>query len=177
MTPFSNQAWIGTPIVFRHLKIVLVENSGDNIYGFFRDVECPSRETMPQQMGANRYSTLVECLKDQSVHEKPENGSSVVLMEPLVTILEEITIRRKTVPMVAPHGNDWEVLPSLWINMVVFTEHEFDQSQQPKVLIVEVIDGRDAMAFGDGTHRPMNAWCSIRCIGSRRKSNVYDAVR
>ena len=63
------------------------------------------------------------------MHQKPQAGPEIILKQTLVVVLKEILFWLKTMFVVSSHGNTGETLSGLWINLVMFAEHVFDQGK------------------------------------------------
>src|SRR6266566_1843289 len=73
-------------------------------------------------------------------------------------------------------GNNWEISTDLWINMIMFTQHEFNEGQEAKMFIIKVVGFWRPMSFGNSSRRPMHRWCLILGVRSWRDDNGNDAL-
>src|SRR5579864_323077 len=177
MASFSNETGIRATVILGDVQVTLVENPGHNIHRLFGHIQCPGGKTMTEQMRADRHTAFIQGLKNQPMHQKPQTGPDILLKQTLVVVLKEILFWLETMFVASSHGNTGKTLSGLWINLVMFTEHEFDEGKQSEVFIVQVVGCRHTFSFGNSTYGPVDLWRLIGRIRRWRDGNRDNAIR
>src|SRR5258708_36832850 len=92
-------------------------------------------------MGMNDDLAPIERLKHQPMEEKAQTRPNISVVQRHVIVLEEILIRMRSKAMmiVSFEKHLGQIASILGINVVVRTQHQFDEGQQTQMFIIEVI--------------------------------------
>src|SRR2546430_17107671 len=110
--------------------------------------------------------------------KKAQSDANIIFTQSHTMVLKKILIgnRHKTYAISSSEENFGKLTAHLRINGVMFTKHEFDQRQQAKVLIIEIIGFRGMMPLWNGLDHPMNSRCLIKSGGCGSQGNGDNAI-
>src|SRR5579875_116087 len=171
---FGNEARIGPTVIFRHHKIFLIQDGRNNIDRLFRDIECPRRKPMPEQVRKNGHTAPLHRLEYESMQQKAQADAHILGVQTPMLKLKQIAVRLEAMGVISSGANDGQVASGFGINAVMLTQHEFNDGEKSQMLIVKVIGFGSTMTLWHGTHFPMHCWGLVLSVWRWRQDNRHN---